>query len=124
MSSRIHPISQDSIRSWLTEWLAGELGVEAGGIDVSKSFLSYGLNSLQAMMLAGDLENALGLPLAPTLAWDYPCVADLTNHLVGLTEQSVPARTSASEPAREMEAPQVADLSDDQVDALLRNLLK
>jgi acyl carrier protein len=101
--------------------------MEVSGIDVSKSFLSYGLNSLQAMLMAGDLENALGLPLPPTLAWDYPCVADLTDHLAGLTAGASSAVSPSDDaPIHEAATPQVAvaDLSDDQVDELLRQYMK
>lgn len=73
--------SVESLRSWLIAWLAGEQGVEHAAIDPSQSFLSYGLDSVQAMSLVGDLEAKLGRRLPPTLAWDYPTIDALAEHL-------------------------------------------
>src|SRR5262249_32987177 len=64
--------STESLKAWLIAWLASEQGVEREAIDPSQAFLSYGLDSVQAMSMIGDLEAALSRRLPPTLAWDYP----------------------------------------------------
>jgi acyl carrier protein len=71
------------LKSWLIAWLAAEQGVEAETINSGRSFLNYGLDSVQAMTLVGDLEAKLGRRLAPTLAWDYPTIDALAEHLAG-----------------------------------------
>ena len=42
----------------------------------------YGLDSIDALTLAGDLEDLTGLELPSTLLWDYPTVADITGYVV------------------------------------------
>src|SRR5262249_9223113 len=51
---------KDMVQTWLQSWVAQEIGLEAEMIQPGKAFLMYGMNSVQAMMLVGDLEDALG----------------------------------------------------------------
>jgi acyl carrier protein len=83
--------SVDTLKSWLCTWMADELAIDRSRIDTAQSFLSYGMDSVQAMTMVGDLEAKLGLRLPPTLAWDYPDINALATHLA--------ARTSAASTA-------------------------
>jgi acyl carrier protein len=94
----------DSWTVWLKDWLAREIGVDRSSIDTGQSFLKYGLDSVQAMTLVGDIEAKLGLELAPTLAWDYPDIETLSAYLAdrmtgGVASASSPGATSATSPA-------------------------
>ena len=68
-------------KAWLIDWLAQELGIDREKIDPRQSFLSYGMDSVQAMTMVGDLEAKLEVRLPPTLAWDYPDIDALSAHL-------------------------------------------
>jgi len=70
-----------SIQPWLTEWLAGRLGIAAGSVDVDQSFFDYGLSSIAAVKLAEELGHWLGRPLAATIAWNFPTIGSLAGHL-------------------------------------------
>jgi acyl carrier protein len=84
--------SVESLKSWLIDWMARELGLDRSSIDTSEAFLSYGLDSVQAMTMVGDIEAMLGLRLPPTLAWDYPDIDALSDHLASrMTDSSSPA---------------------------------
>jgi acyl-CoA synthetase (AMP-forming)/AMP-acid ligase II/acyl carrier protein len=72
---------QKEIETWLIEKLSSELNIAASGIDVNQPFARYGLDSVRATGLAGDLEDWLGLSLPPTLAYDYPTVTALAHYL-------------------------------------------
>jgi acyl carrier protein len=74
-------MSVDSLKSWLIEWLSRELTLDRSTIDASEAFLKYGMDSVQAMTMVGDIEAMLGLRLPPTLAWDYPDINALSQHL-------------------------------------------
>jgi acyl carrier protein len=82
MQGQLNPRSFESIQRWLVSWMAAELDLEAEGIDANQTFLSHGMDSMHAMMLAGDLEAALGTRLAPTLVWDYPTIKALGEFVV------------------------------------------
>ena len=68
-------------QTWLIDWLARELGIEREKINASQSFLGYGMDSVQAMTMVGDLEASLEVRLPPTLAWDFPDIDALSAHL-------------------------------------------
>ena len=62
--------------------VARVLGVEPPeALDPTRGFFSMGMDSLTSIELRNRLEGALGLPLAPSLAFNYPTVAALAAHL-------------------------------------------
>jgi acyl carrier protein len=71
----------DLFKSWLFDWMAQEMGMDREKIDARQSFLSYGMDSVQAMTMVGDLEAKLEVRLPPTLAWDFADIDSLANHL-------------------------------------------
>jgi acyl carrier protein len=79
----INSVSVESLKSWLCGWLGEELESDPTKLDPGQTFLSYGLDSVQAMSMVGDLESKLRMRLAPTLAWDYPTIDALAEHLAG-----------------------------------------
>jgi len=73
--------STDAVEAWLVERLAALTNVPPGHIDVDQPFADYGLTSMAAVSLSGDLEQWLDRSLPPTLAWDFPNVAALARYL-------------------------------------------
>jgi acyl transferase domain-containing protein/acyl carrier protein len=63
--------------------VARVLKIEAGRLDPRKPLGNMGLNSLMAMELRNRLEIALDRPLSATLAWNYPTIEILVDHLAG-----------------------------------------
>jgi acyl carrier protein len=90
--------SVEAFTSWLFTWMADEMGIERSQIDPIQTFLSYGMDSVQAMTMVGDLEAKLGMRLPPTLAWDYPDINALAAHLAARCSETpaAPARTAVS----------------------------
>jgi acyl transferase domain-containing protein/acyl-CoA synthetase (AMP-forming)/AMP-acid ligase II/pimeloyl-ACP methyl ester carboxylesterase len=76
------------IECWLTQQLATVLQLPVDQIDPETPFSSFGLDSLQAVQLSAQLEDWLGVPLAPTLIYDYPTIAALAAHLGAQTISS------------------------------------
>ena len=73
----------EAISSWLVSKLSAELQIDPSEIDVSEPFTSYGISSVLAVSLSGDLEDWLGRPLSPTLVFDFPTIEALARHLSG-----------------------------------------
>jgi acyl carrier protein len=90
LDSRIFNHTEKSIKTWLVKWIADELGIEIDSIDTGKSCVQYGLDSVTALRLTDDLEVWLGQQLSPTLAWDYPSIKVLAQHLATESDVSVP----------------------------------
>ncbi|HUG34351.1 MAG TPA: beta-ketoacyl synthase N-terminal-like domain-containing protein, partial [Anaerolineales bacterium] len=74
-------VSSQGIQSWLVARIASMLEVDSSSIDPRQPFTYYGLGSVQAVSLTGDLEVFLNRKLSPTLAWDYPTIESLSNFL-------------------------------------------
>lgn len=76
----------DAISQWLVSKLAEELQIDPEEIDIHEPFTSYGISSVLAVSLSGDLEDWLGRPLSPTLVFDFPTIEALAKHLSGEQE--------------------------------------
>lgn len=80
-SSNSKPWKSEAIQMWLVTELAAQMGVKPDDIDVREPFDSYGLNSAQALVVAGRLENLLGFKLSPVLLMYYPTIESLSQRL-------------------------------------------
>jgi 3-oxoacyl-(acyl-carrier-protein) synthase/acyl carrier protein len=74
-------VRAETIQSWLVTRIAAMLELDPATIDPRQPFTYYGLGSVQAVSLTGDLEVFLDRTLSPTLAWDYPTIELLANYL-------------------------------------------
>jgi acyl carrier protein len=76
----------------LRQWLRGRVAQYAQRpeteIRTNLPFAEYGLDSVAALSLFGDIEDRFGLYLEPTVAWDYPTVDALARHLVTEVENA------------------------------------
>jgi acyl carrier protein len=76
-----------TVMQWLVQWLAQHLQIDRSQIEISKAFAEYGVDSIMAVELAQDLEDFLQLsrPLDVTLAWNFPTIEALADHLATLS---------------------------------------
>ena len=65
-----------------TELMAQHLKMNAGDIDPQKNITSYGLDSIDAVTILGDLEDWLDIELPSTLLWDYSNISDVSQYIV------------------------------------------
>ncbi|WP_416370484.1 acyl carrier protein [Streptomyces sp. PR69] len=68
-------------RNWLITRLSEYLQRPAEEIGSRTPFAEYGLDSVAALSLYGDIEEEFGLYLEPTVAWDHPTADALARHL-------------------------------------------
>jgi len=87
-----------AIQAWLASNIAERLRVNPQDIDVQQPFSRYGLDSVAAVSLSGELGDWLGRKLSPTLVYDYPTIEALVPHLVEeLAKSADPLDVSALE---------------------------
>ena len=108
--------TRDTLAVWVRDWLGRELKLAPEDVALDKTFVRYGMDSVHAMMLVGDLEEHLGIRLPPTLAWTYPTVEALAGHLAE-SRATAPAATAPA--ARSELLDRLDDLSEDEIDQLL-----
>lgn len=73
--------TRESIENWLIEKVAELLELKPHKIDIKQDFSEYGLDSVEAVNLSGELENYLECRLSPTLLWDYSNIETLSEYL-------------------------------------------
>jgi acyl carrier protein len=74
--------SVEEIRQWMMNYVAGLLEIQEAEVKTDVPFDQYGLDSLAAVGMTGDLEEWLGEKLDPTLLYDYPTIDAFSSHLV------------------------------------------
>ncbi|WP_175510380.1 acyl carrier protein [Micromonospora phaseoli] len=79
------------LRAWLTGCVAQYLRRPETEIDPTVRLADYGLDSVYALALCGDIETHLDMRLSETLVWDYPTVDELAAHLEELVAAQQPA---------------------------------
>ncbi|WP_220446701.1 acyl carrier protein [Nonomuraea deserti] len=77
----------DDLHKWLTHLVASYLEKDPDEISGSVSLATYGLDSVYAFVMCGDIEDHLDVRLEPTVAWDYETIDALADHLSSLVEQ-------------------------------------
>ncbi|MGN9759237.1 acyl carrier protein [Streptomyces sp. SD31] len=71
-----------AVVDWLVEKVAFYLDVPTSGIAPDGKLVEYGLDSVYALALVGDIEDEYGIEVEPTLAWDHPTIESIAG-LVG-----------------------------------------
>jgi amino acid adenylation domain-containing protein/thioester reductase-like protein len=102
-SSQSDLTASDTVVTWLQRRIAARAGLSPSEIDPRATFSEFGLDSVEAVALAAELEIFLGRPLSPTLAWDYPTIGSLAEHLTASAESAIdllpaPAEFAPREP--------------------------
>ena len=70
-----------TLREWLGQWLITRGGVAPEDIQGDKPFADYGLDSMTAVELSGELEDWVGVELTPIAAWNYPTIDRLSDFI-------------------------------------------
>lgn len=75
------------LRSTLVTMLAKELRLPEASVEPNQLLTQYGLDSISALTIAGDLEDMLGMQLPATLLWDCPTINDLADALAQMISE-------------------------------------
>ncbi len=70
-----------SLETWLLRWLQTNTEDDGASLGPDVTFSHYGIDSVSAVLLVGDLEDYLQRELSPDLLWTYPTVRSLAAHL-------------------------------------------
>ena len=57
--------TEEKVCQWVQDHLAGILGVAPEFVTTDKGLSSYGLDSVDAVLMAGELEEAFGIDIEP-----------------------------------------------------------
>lgn len=75
------PLSEQTLSLWLVERLARQVEAPTADIDTTKSFEAYGLDSMVAVQVSGELEKIVERRLSPGLLYEHQTIDDLSGYL-------------------------------------------
>ncbi|MDA3629655.1 acyl carrier protein [Saccharopolyspora oryzae] len=75
-------LTVESVQEWIVAQVAARLETTPDQVDVHKYFDEFGVDSADALVLAGELEKWLGFELETTAMWYHPTIAELAAHIV------------------------------------------
>ncbi|MBC2903710.1 acyl carrier protein [Streptomyces sp. PSKA01] len=81
---------------WLTERVAFHLRKAAEDIDPDTPLADYGIDSVAAISICGEIEEKFRIPVSPTIAYDFPTVHAIATHL---TERLADRATDDEDPS-------------------------
>jgi acyl carrier protein len=70
------------LQQWLTTRLAVYLDRLPESIEATVPLAEYGMDSVCALCLCGDIADDFGIVVESSLAWDHPTVARLAAYLM------------------------------------------
>lgn len=85
--------SNAEIRAWLADAVADQLQLAPASIDPDRPLSYYGLDSLAAATISGELTEWLGRDVAPEVLIDHPTINALAEHLAARVKEA-PASTA------------------------------
>lgn len=99
--------TQEAIEEWLIKKVAEILQIAPEKIDIQQDLASYGLSSLAAVSLSGELEQWLGKSVSPMLVYEYPSIHAVAHYLAlnGLSSEAL-ATTSSTVAQKTSSQPQ------------------
>ncbi|MEG3132651.1 acyl carrier protein [Rouxiella sp. T17] len=73
--------TQSRIVDFILDRLAVQTHLPKESIDIQSPLANYGVDSIHALSLCAELEEWLGIEIEPTIAWDYPTIAQMAEFL-------------------------------------------
>ncbi|UPW02827.1 polyketide synthase Pks13 [Rhodococcus pyridinivorans] len=70
------------LREWLRNWIADATGQPVSQISDDRPMEEFGLSSRDAVAMAGEIEELLGVTLNATIAYQHPTIASLATRII------------------------------------------
>lgn len=74
-------MNQQHFRDLIVELISKELKVAPESLPTDAQFTQFGMDSIAALTVSGELEDAINQKLPTTLLWDYSTIDALASHL-------------------------------------------
>lgn len=75
------PVTEETIRAWMADYLVDKLSVAPTEVDTTRSFEDYGLDSRAGIQMCGKLEKLVELRLSPALLYEHSSIDAVAAHL-------------------------------------------
>ncbi|HIG66074.1 MAG TPA: acyl carrier protein [Methyloprofundus sp.] len=68
------PLSEDELKDWLKNFILNVLTLDENSFKTSDRFDAYGLDSVEAIVMAGVMEEEFCVIVDPALLFKYPSI--------------------------------------------------
>ena len=99
------PRTADEIREWIVAQVAQRLGIDPQAVNVDDSLVAHGLDSMQFVVLVGELEDWLGCKFADNPLVKYPSANALSQYVARELSAGRTTIDPAGEPSRSQAPP-------------------
>ncbi|MEQ8404499.1 MAG: acyl carrier protein [Oceanicaulis sp.] len=68
------PVSDAELKAWMVTYISDLLALDAAQVTTSDTFEVFGMDSVEAVVMAGVMEEEFGAPVEPSLLLEYPSI--------------------------------------------------
>lgn len=86
--------TEERVREWVRDHLAQILGVAPESIAIDKGLSSYGLDSVDAVLMAGELEETFGIEIEPARFIAFDSLGEIIKMTAADIDQASERRTN------------------------------
>ena len=72
---------RDAIVAWMVQYISSVLDVPKDAFPLEDRFDAYGLDSVEAVIMAGLMEEQFGAQIDPMEMFHHPSVSEFSKHL-------------------------------------------
>lgn len=72
---------RDTIVAWMVQYISSVLDVPKDAFPLDERFDAYGLDSVEAVIMAGLMEEQFGAQIDPMEMFHHPSVSEFSTHL-------------------------------------------
>jgi len=80
-SNHTDNLSQQALTTWLVTKVKTIAKIESTEVDINEQFINYGLNSVDAVNLSGELEDYVGYEIPASIMYEFSTINELAQHL-------------------------------------------
>ncbi|PCK05858.1 MAG: hypothetical protein COA42_17895, partial [Alteromonadaceae bacterium] len=82
---------------WIQDWIAKRLQMSPNEVAITEGFVSFGLDSVDAVELTHDLSTEFGIAVKADLAWVYPNISAASDYLITLLDAKTETPTQVKD---------------------------
>lgn len=92
------PVDAETLRAWMVRYITGILDLPAP-VATDQIFSEYGLDSVEAVVMAGVMEEEFGVPVDPIQLFEHPSIDQFSTAMAGGMAAGAPAQLAPEPPA-------------------------
>ena len=68
------PCDEETLRNWMINYITSVLSIPRESLPTDQTFDTYGFDSVEAVVMAGVMEEEFAVPINPSQLFEYPTI--------------------------------------------------